>query len=250
LVRLARAVALTAAARQLGLDHSTAFRRLGAVEQRLGARLFERARDGYTPTVAGEAALASAARILDELGDIERRLVGEDLRPSGTVRLTTTDTLVALISPVFAVLRAQHPEIGIEFSVSNSFFTLTKRDADVAVRPTATPPDNLVGRRLAALATAPYAATGYVARHPQRQLPQHEWLGTDETLQHLASARWVSSHVDPNRIVYRANSLVALQIAARTGMGVAALRAMWAMMTPAFGACTLLWPSWGRPYGC
>jgi molybdate transport repressor ModE-like protein len=199
--------ALTAAARQLGLDHSTAFRRLGAVEQRLGARLFERARDGYTPTVAGEAALTSATRILAELGDIEHRLAGEDFRPSGTVRITTTDTLVGLVTSVFAALRAQHPEITIELTVSNSFFTLTKRDADIAVRPAATPPDNLVGRRLAALATAPYAATDYLARHPRTELPQHDWVGTDETLQHLASARWLSSYVEPNRILYRANSL-------------------------------------------
>jgi DNA-binding transcriptional LysR family regulator len=51
--------------------------------------LFERARDGYMPTQAGEAAIAAAARILD---DLERRLAGEDLRPSGIVRVTTTDT--------------------------------------------------------------------------------------------------------------------------------------------------------------
>jgi molybdate transport repressor ModE-like protein len=226
-LKLIRAVgasgALTAAARQLGLDHSTAFRRLGSVEQRLGARLFERARDGYTPTVAGEAALTAATRILGELGDIEHRLAGEDFRPSGTVRITTTDTLVALATSVFAALRAQQPEITIELVVSNSFFTLTKRDADIAVRPAADPPDNLVGRRLAALATAPYAATDYLARHPRTEISQHDWVGTDETLQHLPSARWLSSHVAQNRIVYRANSLLALHMAARAGMGVAAL---------------------------
>src|SRR3546814_4626614 len=61
---------LTGAARLLVVDHSTAFRRLGALETRLGAQLFERARSGYTPTPAGEAALATAARILGELGDL------------------------------------------------------------------------------------------------------------------------------------------------------------------------------------
>src|SRR4051794_16437719 len=102
-LRLVRAIGeagtLTVAAHRLGVDHSTAFRRLGAVEKRLGVHLFERARDGYTPTHAGEAAIAAAVRILD---DLEHRLAGEDLRPSGVVRLTTTDTLLELIAPILA----------------------------------------------------------------------------------------------------------------------------------------------------
>lgn len=215
--------ALTAAARQLQLDHSTAFRRLGAIEQRLGARLFERARDGYTATVAGEWAIVAATHVLDELDDLERQLAGKDLRPSGTVRVTTTDTLVALFTPFVAALRTQYPEITIELTVSNTFFVLRKRDADIAVRPATTAPEHLVGRRLAALATAPYAAHDYLTRHPRTELFQHDWVGVDESLQHLASARWLAAHTEENRIVYRANSLWALQMAARAGMGVATL---------------------------
>ena len=72
------------------------------MEARLGAELFERARDGYAPTSAGEAAVAAAGRILDALTALEQRLAGEDLRPAGTVRFTTTDTLVELITPILA----------------------------------------------------------------------------------------------------------------------------------------------------
>jgi molybdate transport repressor ModE-like protein len=216
--------ALTGAARKLQLDHSTAFRRLGAMEQRLGARLFERARDGYTPTPAGEAALTAAASILEEISELERRLAGEDFRPSGTARVTMPDTLVPLITPIFAGLRAEHPEITIELTVSNAFFSLTKRDADIAVRPAAAAPDNLVGRRLAALATAPYAATGYlVGKSRQSALFEHDWLGFEDSLQHLASAKWLAARVKADRIVYRASSLLALKIAADAAMGVAAL---------------------------
>jgi DNA-binding transcriptional LysR family regulator len=227
-LRLVRAIGeagtLTGAARRLEVDHSTAFRRLGAVERRLGAHLFERARDGYTPTPAGEAALAAATRILEDLGDLERRLAGEDLRPSGIVRVTTTDTLLELISPILAGLRAEHPEITVELVVANSFFTLTKRDADIALRPAAAAAENLVGQRLAALATAPYAAPGYLARQPDRiALSAHAWIGFEESLSHLSSAKWVEANVARDRIAYRANSLLALRAAARAGMGVAAL---------------------------
>jgi DNA-binding transcriptional LysR family regulator len=227
-LRLVRAIGeagtLTGAARRLAVDHSTAFRRLGIIEKRLGAQLFKRARDGYAPTPAGEAALIAATRILNDLGDLERRLAGADLRPSGIVRVTTTDTLLELTGPIFAALHSAHPEIMIELVVANSFFTLTKRDADIAIRPMAAAPENLAGRRLAALATAPYAAPDYLERQPRRTaLAAHDWIGFEESLSHLRSARWLGANVADSRVVYRANSLLALRAAARAGMGVAAL---------------------------
>ena len=63
----------------------------------------------------------------DDLAAIEQRLAGEDLRPYGTVRLTTTDTLVELVTPVLATLRDQHPEITVDLVIANSVFILTTR---------------------------------------------------------------------------------------------------------------------------
>ena len=87
------------------------------------AKLFERAREGYTPTSAGEMVIAAGTRILAELIDLERRLAGEDLRPSGIVRLTTTDTLVDVIASALAALKTEHPGIIVELIVANTFFT-------------------------------------------------------------------------------------------------------------------------------
>jgi DNA-binding transcriptional LysR family regulator len=224
-LKLVRAVgtagSLTGAARQLALDHSTAFRRLNAAEQRLGARLFERARDGYTPTPAGELALATAARLLDDLTELERRVAGEDVHPSGPVRVTTPDTLAALLGGIFVDLRAHRPAIVIELIVANSFLALRKRDADIAVRPARTAPDALTGRQVANVATAFYAAPSRLDR--DLPLAQHAWIGFAESLRHLPSAKWIGANVPPQRIVYRADSLLAVTAAARAGMGVAAL---------------------------
>src|ERR1700676_3477988 len=61
-----RAGSLTGAAKSLGIDHSTAFRRLNALEDKLGVRLFERIHGGaYTPTSAGERMAAAAERMED-----------------------------------------------------------------------------------------------------------------------------------------------------------------------------------------
>jgi DNA-binding transcriptional LysR family regulator len=131
LITIGAASSLTAAARRLKIDHSTAFRRLAAMERRLGVRFFERARDGYTPTPAGETAIATASHVIEALDELERRLAGQDMRPSGVVRVTTTDTLIELLAPMLAAFRAAHGGITLEIVAANPFFTLTRRDADV-----------------------------------------------------------------------------------------------------------------------
>ena len=213
---------LSGGARRLGIDHSTAFRRLGALEAHLGVRLFDRARDGYAATPAGEAIIREAARFDEMVDALERRLAGEDLRPSGVVRVTTTETLLRVLAPALARFRQSHPEIIVELVVANAFLSLTKRDADVALRPVAEAPENLTGRRLAGIATALYAAPDYRVAD-RRKLANENWIGLDESLSHLGSARWMAAEVAPERIVARVDSLTAACALAREGVGIAAL---------------------------
>lgn len=223
---------LAGAARSLGIDHSTAFRRLGGLEEKLGVRLFHRARGGYAPTPAGEAALAAAERMETELSGLERLLAGQDLRPSGTVRVTTTDTLVEVLTPCFAAFRRAFPEIVLEVVVTNAFLTLTKRDADIAIRPAAAAPETLVGRRAVTIATAVYAAsgtfrdadgTGRRARPDLSDPAEHDWVGPDESLAHIGFAKWLRATVPASRVAYRSNTLLGLRAAVRAGLGLAAL---------------------------
>jgi DNA-binding transcriptional LysR family regulator len=213
---------LSGGARRIGIDHSTAFRRLGALEARLGVRLFDRARDGYAATPAGEAIIREAARFDDVVGVLERQLAGQDLRPSGTVRVTTTDTLIGVLAPEIARFHKSHPEITIELVVANAFLSLTRRDADVALRPATEAPENLTGRRLAGIATALYAARDFRVAD-RKSLAGEDWIGFDESLAHLGSARWMAAEVPPERIVARADSLMAARALAREGIGIAAL---------------------------
>jgi DNA-binding transcriptional LysR family regulator len=220
---IARAGTLAGGARKLGIDHSTAFRRLREFESRLGVRMFDRSREGYTPTPSGEAVIAEAAEVDDRIAQIEQRLAGQDHRLSGTVRVTTTDTLMPLVAPLFARFRDVNPDVTLELVVSNEFLTLTRRDADVAIRPVARAPEALVGRRVSVIATAVYGAPAYLRSRKDATLQQHRWLAPDDTLTHLASARWIRRKVPGEAIACRANSLLALLAAARAGLGIAAL---------------------------
>jgi DNA-binding transcriptional LysR family regulator len=220
---ITREKSLSGAARTLGVRHSTVFRRLGAMEQKLGVRLFERFRDGYSPTSAGEAAANVAARIAEDVLSLERRLSGQDLRPSGTVRITTTDTVGALLTRHLSTLRAAHPEIGLEITISNAMANLTHREADVAIRPTPEPPETLVGRRIADIAHAIYASPDYLNRNENKSLFAHDWVGLDDALVGTAIGRWLQENVPQARLACRVDSLPALRDVALAGLGLALL---------------------------
>jgi DNA-binding transcriptional LysR family regulator len=195
------------------------------MEQRLGVRLFDRARDGYVPTPAGESSIATAARVLAEIELLERRLAGEDLRPSGTVRVTTTDTLSPLLAPLLKAFRGAHPEIVTEVIVSNAFLTLTRRDADVALRPSAEPGVALVGRKVAEANFAVYGAEPFATQIKRKRasLETLDWIGFDESISHIGAAQWVAAHIPSERIVMRSNSVLTMEDAARAGLGLAVL---------------------------
>lgn len=222
---ISEAGSLSGAGRKLGLNHATIFRRLGEMESRLGARLFDRARTGYTPTPAGEEATTVADRIHSEVLDIERRIAGRDLRPSGSVCVTTTDTLlVGLLSPIFARFGERYRDISLEIAVSNTLFSLSRREADVAIRPTLTPPEPLVGRKIGTIAQAIYAPAELVAKAAGKlDIQCVEWVGPDERMAYHALDNWMEEQAVNLCCRYRVDTLFGMYVAVKDGIGVAVL---------------------------
>jgi len=225
---LARAGTMVGAARVLGVNQTTVFRRLNAMEQRLGVRLFERLPDGYLPTTAGEYLLPAAERVEDEVAAAELRLAGEDLRPSGSIRLTTTeDLMVAFLQPHVADFRRQYSNIHLEVVVGNLLFDITRREADIAIRPTARPPEHLVGRNLGAIGWAVYASADYLRANASltdpAQLAGHAIVCADENLAGIDATRWMMRHVGERDVVFRSDSLLVQLGAVREGIGIAIL---------------------------
>ena len=214
---------LSGAARRLGVTHSTVFRRLGGIEDRMGVRLFERFREGYAPTPAGETAAASATRLEAEVLTLERRLSGQDLRPSGPVRIATTDTLATILMRHLPAMRGLHPEIQPEIAVSNTMANLTRREAEIAIRPTPDPPEILVGRRVADVAHAIYGSPTYLSRRDDEDWPAHDWVGLDDALAGTVIGRWMRETLPRARFTCRVDALPALRDAAAAGLGLALL---------------------------
>jgi len=230
-----------AAAQALGVNHSTVLRRIASLERSLAVRLFDRLPSGYVLTVRGQELVAQTAGVAEQLEAAQRRVAGGDLQLSGTIRLTAPDTLLrAVLLPHLARFRALHPQVVLELVINNRFLNLTRREADVAVRGSNRPPENLVGRRVGKVQTALYAATAYLdsigraradAAPADADLPEasvHDanlpdadlhWIGHAEPLAHLGSAQWIARHVAPERVVLRVDSLITLADAVAAGFG-------------------------------
>ncbi|GGH17041.1 LysR family transcriptional regulator [Alsobacter metallidurans] len=232
--RLVKAIAdtrsLTGAAETLGVNHSTVFRRLADIEKRVGLSLFERHRTGYGLTPAGEEMAALAERMDRDVAAFSRKLAGQALTPSGEVRVTTNDTLlVHLLMPVLANFRQNYPDIRVDMVLSNQALNLSKRDADIAVRATDSPPETLVGRRVASIVWAVYGrrtdfpdiAAGETIE--ERDLYDRFWVSLGDQFGHLKAARYVRDHVPAEKVAIKINTVLGLAEAVAEGIGVGPL---------------------------
>lgn len=226
---VARTGSLTAAAKALRVDHSTVFRRLAALEARLGLPLFERGPGGaYQPTTAGVRTALAAERMDDEALGLARDLAGQDRRLTGRLRVTCSETLAyRLLTRHIARFRTEHPGIVVELAVDSRVLNLSRREADVALRVARPREGDLWGRKLADVAWTAYGAAGYLPGVPPLTSPadlgHHPLIGWEEGTAGVNAAEWLAQVTPGAAVVYRTNSLVNQFVAARAGIGVAVL---------------------------
>jgi DNA-binding transcriptional LysR family regulator len=217
---------LAGAAEALGVNHSTVFRRLGQIEQQLGSRLFDRGRAAYALTACGEEMVELAQRMGEDIVAFERKVSGQDLRPSGELRVTTSDmVLLYLLNDVLIGFRRAYPDIVLDVLVSNQRLNLSKRDADVAVRATYQTPEALSGRRAARIAWAVFGAKALASKpfDPAIDGRRYDWIAFSDPIAIAKATKWLKSHVDEKRIVYKVNTMLGLVEAAAAGVGMALL---------------------------
>ncbi|EZP63338.1 LysR family transcriptional regulator [Pseudomonas sivasensis] len=224
ILALVRGGSLARAAALLRVDVSTVFRAIRRLEAALGQTLFEKSRAGYLPTSLANnlAQQAERAELALEAARIGVEQGGEVI--SGTVRLTCTDSVLqGLLLPALAQFMPDYPALILELSTSNDFANLSRRDADIALRLTKTPPEHLVGRCLGTVSYQVYASADYARRHAGRELADLTWIAPDDFLPDHPTVAWRREHLPGIRPSYRCNSMLSVTELVRAGMGVAAL---------------------------
>ena len=224
ILALVRGGSLARAAALLRVDVSTVFRAVRRLEAALGQTLFEKSRAGYLPTslASNLAQQAERAEQALEAARVGVEQGGEVI--SGTVRLTCTDSVLqGLLLPALARFMPQFPALTLELSTSNDFANLSRRDADIALRLTRTPPEHLVGRCLGSVAYQVCASAAYARQHQGRALADLAWIAPDDFLPDHPTVVWRREHLPGVRPSYRCNSMLAVTELVRAGLGVAAL---------------------------
>jgi DNA-binding transcriptional LysR family regulator len=215
---LSRAGSVRAAARALGVSHSTVLRRLQELESAAGVRLFDR----QELTIAGEDVVDTARELEEVMIALERRVEGRDLRLSGPIRVTLPDPLLATLLPIFKRFGEKYPEIELTLVVGEEYVDLAHRQADVALRIATAPPPDLVGRRVADVVCAIYGSEQYLSGRPVRNLERLDWVGWPAESS-MAFAQWMRERVPKARIAIRMHSSWAIRDAVDAGVGVAIL---------------------------
>lgn len=209
-----RAGSLTGAAKALGINQSTASRRLAALETALGARLFDRLREGLEPTPAAldvrplaEAAEAAMLGFAQAVG-------GRDEALAGAVRVSVPDAMDSLlVVPELPAFFERYPRIALEVVGTASLANLARREADLALRLMRPAGGELVARRLALLTTGIWS----------RPEAPDVFIAGDEGEGSPVEAAWLAAQVPSERVRLRVNRMEARVAAVRAGLGRAVL---------------------------
>ncbi|MGD8642227.1 MAG: LysR family transcriptional regulator [Gammaproteobacteria bacterium] len=221
ILAVCRAGSLSGAARILGQNHSTIFRKINSIEEKTSVRFFERMPDGYKMTDAGVTAMRYAERIESEVHALGREVLGQDMRLQGKIRVTAPEGMTVQVLPkLFAEFCRQHPEVSIEIAGGSTAVDLTRREADIAIRATAKPPDTSLGRKVCDFRFAIYASPQYLKDHKKVPLQEQNWCFIQGSDGWLVPLIWKKKAHTKQYTVFESGLAMAVLNAAAEGMGV------------------------------
>ena len=213
---------LAGAARALGVNYSTAHRRLSQIERSLGTRVFNRRRDGYHLTPAAREVSDTARRIEAEVLALSRRVMGADKKLGGTIRVSTSQLMGIYVLPrMFERFAGRFPGVGVEVAITDQLANLKRSDADVVIRATASPPDYLSGINMGPMSFAAYARKEMASR--PKPLHAYEWIGYIDTEPVSPLSLWLRQVVPGADCRYRFDSAAAVREATIAGLAASVL---------------------------
>jgi DNA-binding transcriptional LysR family regulator len=222
---VAKTGSLSRAAQTLNISQPTLSRRIAALEEQLGARLFVRTPRGLLLTDDGEAVLEGARRVETEALAIERKADASQQSLNGLVRISLTEGLGTMWLPgKLAAFHKLHPGLCVEILIDNRAVDLVRREADIAVRMFRPQQPDLIAKHVGDVVMGMYAAKSYLKLHgtPERaeDLKKHTLVGFDESMGGRNPAvQTLESHFERDRIIHRSNSFLGQLSATRSGIG-------------------------------
>ena len=225
---VARLGSLSAAARELGVSQPTLTRTIQLLEASTRLNLFKRTTQGLSLTEAGQALMDAATHMNDAADRFARQASGmsEDLQ--GDVRVSANEIVgLYLLPPALAALHEQHPGVHIDIVISNRASSLSKREADIALRMFRPPQPDLVARRLPDLPLGFFAHRDYIERHGApsdiEDFKRHSVIGFDKAKDFIDGAARLGFSFTREDFALRSDHMLAQIALLRAGAGIGAL---------------------------
>ena len=232
---------LVAAARCLGVDHSTVSRRLQALESTLGIRLIGRGNDGWVLTGEGRMVAEQARTIEDavEQAVLSVAQAAEDTI-TGTIRVTAADGFgTHFVTPALTRLRVQHPALNVELLTGSQHLGVRQTNFDIALTIGEPPQSRLFAERLCEYDSAFYASEEYLAEHGDpisaEELRHHALIYLVDSLEHVREHD-ISTYVRGGTVGFASTNIFALIEATRQGGGVGLIPKFMAEAVPGLRA--------------
>lgn len=243
---------LSAAARSLGVAQPTVGRRVAAFEQRLGAKLFNATPKGQVLSVTGQRMLAHVEQMEREALAAFHVARGRDSGLSGAICLTSSEWMVqSVLGPMFAPFMLRHPQIQLELLAETRHLNLVRREADLAIRPSAFEHREVVQVRLGSIAFGLYASDSYLATRGapnfERQCEGHHLIAMSETLTKIPDVTWLPQVAARAQVIARCNGRQPMVVLAAAGVGLACLPRFIGDATPALRLVSVREPGPWRP---
>ena len=226
---VARGGRVSAAARRLGVEHTTVARRIATLERTLGVALFYRTTRGYLLTPQGQNLVSTAEAMERSALAVEARARENSGVLAGRVRVAMPPEYGShWLAPKLSTFRAMHPQIELQILVGTRQRDLSRGEAELAIQPPRPTQMGMVAVRLGRVAVGLYASRSLVAdrRVRIRKLADMRdllLLAYTSPFQVLQEAKWFQPILASATIGLESNSTHALLAAARAGAGVAVL---------------------------
>jgi DNA-binding transcriptional LysR family regulator len=227
---LAESGSLSRASEKLRVDHSTVARRIDMLEHDLGVRVVERLSRSYRLTAEGEQVRDRAREIEARIADIAHFANGLNQSSDRVVRVSGPPILLSqFLAPRLLPLQGQQPGLRIELVGEVRQVSLSKGEADLALRMVRPVEKGLIARKLAVVAYGLFGSRDYLARCGG---DAPDFLGFDDSLDHLPQQRWLKMLAGDKGLALRSNDLATVMTAARAGLGLAVLPCIMARGAP------------------
>jgi len=231
LLAVARSGSTLAAAKALRVNQSTVHRRIAALEMHLGCKLVERHPTGYRLTDLGHELRVHAERMGENAAALERHVASSAKGMTGCIRVTCSTAVGHRLmkSGLLDRFSGRYPGLKVALIMTERMASLSKGEADVAIRGGDPSDQSLVGKKVVDVAWGFYATRSYIERYGRPSAPAdlnaHSVIRFDEGLSDHRAARWLKSNAPNATVCGESGNIPSLLLAVKAGAGVAHLPA-------------------------